>query len=149
MKSFSHLLLGMALFSAPLAKTNAAPSKQSTPTPATASATNAVSFESVFTMPASPKEGRDPFFPNSTSVYNRGDVKPKPSTITTVFTLNGVSGTANRRLAIINGRTLAEGEETEINTSSGRIRVRCIEITTSSAVIEVDGVRRELHLRID
>ena len=82
---------------------------------------------SSFGIPSSPKEGRDPFFPNSTLGY------PHPVTKTTAstpvapvkMTLMGISGTPQKRLAIINGRTFGKGEEQEVPSVNGRMHVRC------------------------
>ena len=104
--------------------------------------------QSSFTIPATPQEGRDPFFPNSSIGTGTVTLKPTPSAGIEALILNGISGTANNKLAMINGRTLAEGETTEVNTSAGRVRIHCIEIKGESAVVEVvGGERRELHLR--
>jgi hypothetical protein len=62
--------------------------------------------------------------------------------------LDGISGAADHKLAMINFRTMAEGETNDILTVSGRIKIRCIEIKTQSVVIEViGGDRGELKLR--
>jgi hypothetical protein len=50
---------------------------------------------------------------------------------------------------MINGRTMARGEDAEINTDCGRLLVHCVDISSNSAVIEVSGERRELKLRSD
>jgi hypothetical protein len=62
--------------------------------------------------------------------------------------MNGVSGTGTNRLVMINGFTFAQNESHEIPTSSGRIKVRLVEITSDeSALIEVNGVSRELRMK--
>jgi hypothetical protein len=135
--------------------THAAPPKKPAPAPAPTAhmaESNAPSSEppqvpqSVFTIPRNPKEGRDPFYPNSDRLFN----PPKPKSTSAgaeALVLNGLSGTARGRLAMINGKTLAEGEETEVATSEGRLRIRCLQIKTDSVVIESAGQRRELRLR--
>jgi len=62
-----------------------------------------------------------------------------------LISLQGVSGQPPQRLAIINKRTFAVGDNLEVSTSQGRIRVRCLEISENSAVIEVNGQRHELR----
>jgi hypothetical protein len=102
--------------------------------------------QSVFVVPANRAEGRDPFFPNST---RGGAVIPTPQpTVTNVgLVLNGLSGTPENRLAIVNGRTLAKGESSEVNVAGRRVLIRCIEIREKSAVVEAGGSRQELFLR--
>jgi len=104
--------------------------------------------QSTFAIPNTPQEGRDPFFPNSFHGPSPTALKPTPSAELEALVLNGISGAANSKLAIINGRTMAEGETNEVNTVAGRVRIHCIEIKGESAVVEiVGGERRELHLR--
>jgi hypothetical protein len=99
---------------------------------------------SIFTVPTNPKEGRNPFFPKSGG-SSAASTHPTPPS--SAIILNGLGGTPDNRLAIINNRTFAEGEEAEVSTAAGRVRIRCIEIKTGFVVIEVAGERRELRLR--
>lgn len=112
--------------------------------PAAGATTNALS---VFILPASPKDGRDPFYPASSRPYQTAVA---PSAKTSDLNLNllvmqGISGQPPHRLVIINKRTFAVGDESEVSTSQGRIRVRCLEINATSAVIEANGQRHELR----
>jgi len=61
--------------------------------------------------------------------------------------LRGISGTVDRRLAIINGHTFGVGEEGEVPTSNGRARIRVLEIKSDSVVVLVNGEQRVLRLR--
>jgi hypothetical protein len=125
-----------------------APASAST-TPATlaTAGSEAENPRSVFTLPASPKEGRNPFFPQSIAPV---PANPKPTETdfgATAFVLNGITSPP-KRTAMINGRTFETGEESEIKLPSGsRILVKCVEIRDDSAVILVAGQRRELRLR--
>jgi hypothetical protein len=125
---------------------------QAEPAKSTAPTTNAVP-QSVFTIPANKTEGIDPFFPKSERLWARTDVTPvvsKPkATGMDCLTLKGLSGTPSSPLAMVNGRTMARGEDAEIVTDCGRLLVHCVDITTNSAIIEVSGERRELRLRSD
>ena|ERR1700733_4313931 len=100
---------------------------------------------SIFTIPANPQEGCDPFFPGSLRPYATAVIAGSHASDLTTLRLNGVSGAPSRRLAIINDVTFGVGDEAEVRTSQGRIRIHCVEITGNSAVIEVDGQRQELH----
>jgi hypothetical protein len=119
-----------------LATTNAAPVQVEIP-------------KSVFLMPTIPQEGKDPFFPRSTrlfpSVVVKTNVQPTPPVVE--LRLNGISGTADRRLAIINNRTFETNEEGEVPTNTGRARIRCLEIKADSVLLQVGSERRVLHLR--
>ena len=109
--------------------------------------------QSVFTIPTDKKEGRDPFFPDSTRLWGASasaqPTKVSKPTGASCLILKGLSGVPDHRLAMINGRTMARGEDAEINTDCGRLLVHCVDITASSAIIEVGSERRELHLRSD
>jgi hypothetical protein len=118
----------------------------------TNTASNAIP-QSVFTIPSSKTEGCDPFFPASTRLWASTEAAPvmvpKQAKAAGVdcLSLKGLSGTPANPFAMINGRTMARGEDAEINTDCGRLLVHCVDITTNSAIVEVGGERRELHLR--
>jgi predicted amino acid racemase len=61
--------------------------------------------------------------------------------------LKGISGSIDRRLAIINFRTFSVDEEGEVPTDSGRARIRVIDIKSDSVVVIVNGQQRVLRLR--
>jgi hypothetical protein len=128
--------------SAPAAKSRAA---------APVAVTNAIP-QSVFIIPSVPGNARDPFFPDR--IIQAQTAKAVTSTNSrptgaSCLVLKGLSGVPENRLAMINGRTMARGEDAEINTECGRLLVHCVDITANSAIIEVGGERRELHLRSD
>jgi hypothetical protein len=87
---------------------------------------------SVFDLAAKPT--KDPFFPLSLR-------QPVPSATNTLtfsassFVLKGLSGSASQRLALINNRTVAPGENAEVTTPAGRIKIHCVEIRESSVII--------------
>jgi hypothetical protein len=119
--------------------------------PATASTSGIAAAEpeiprSVFNLPANPKAGRNPFFPQSTPILPN----PRPSDTgldPSAFVLNGITSPP-KRTAMINGRTFEPGEESEVKLpGGGKMLVKCVEIREDSAVIQVAGQRRELRLR--
>jgi hypothetical protein len=103
--------------------------------------------QSVFTMPTNPGEGRNPFFPHS--VFAAPKVTPKattPSDFSSIV-LNGITSPP-KRTAMINGRTFEAGEEGEVKLAGGgKALIKCEEIRADSAIIVVNGQRRELRLR--
>jgi hypothetical protein len=107
--------------------------------------------QSNFTLPTNDKEGKDPFFPASRRPYTTGAVvrpttTPKPLP-TMNFVLNGISPSADKPFAMINGRTFGNNEEGDIVTAAGRAHIRCVEIKADSVIIEFRGERQELRLR--
>jgi hypothetical protein len=126
----------------------AAPPESKTRNGVRAADSNAVP-QSVFTIPSNFGEGRDPFYPNARYMFGTPQVvATRPiAPGADLLRLNGISGTMDRKLAIINFRTMAEGETNDVLTVSGHVRFRCVEIKSQSVVIEViGGERRELHL---
>jgi hypothetical protein len=133
-----------------------APPVKSTPAGVPLAESNSIP-QSVFTIPSSPRQGRDPFFPNSHRFSGETALPSQlaPTRSDVILELQGIGGTPDHRLAIIychSGgesekayRTVAEGEETEFKTATGRVRLRCIEIKRESVVVQVGGDRRELR----
>jgi len=105
--------------------------------------------QSVFIIPTTPQEGKDPFFPRSTRLYTSVVVKSnlQPVAVSVELKLNGISGTIDHRLAIINNRTFGVNEEAVVPTSAGLARVRCLEIKPDSVLIQIGGEQRVLRLR--
>ena len=118
--------------------------------PVTAVETNAIPAEET-AFPQSEfdeRGGKDPFYPNRILTPTiKTDIKP--SEASKYVLLNGLYGTASRPLCTINGRPFEVGEEGEVNTPAGKLKIRCIEIRKDSVVVEVvnSRERKELHLR--
>lgn len=102
---------------------------------------------SIFEMPKTLNDGRDPFYPTSTRViamtHPTKKAPPGPATLE----LKGISGTVDRPLAIINNRTMAVGEEQDVTTPQGRVKVMCLEIKGTKVKVKAQGQIRELLLR--
>lgn len=62
--------------------------------------------------------------------------------------LKSVSGTPERRFAIINNRTFEKGDEALVKIGEKTVRVRCLEIRDTSVVISIDGVDRNRELKL-
>ena len=145
-RGFSAALLCMAASAAPTPGKSAAAPAPSKPEAATEQEVP----RSVFTVPTSPKEGRDPFYPNSTLGFPNVNVGRTNNAVVATparMSLMGISGTREKPLAIINGRTFGKGEEQEMPSPNGKLRVKCLEIKEESVIIDVNGERQELRLR--
>ncbi len=131
-------------------KTNAAPAEVIIP-------------KSVFTFDA--KTALDPFYPQSvrlrppppkpvvTPGTTTAPVKPpEPPNPYKDFTLKGITGPRNNRLALISttikNYDLAVGDALTVKTPSGSVKLKCLEIKDRSIVIMVEGAaeRKELLL---
>lgn len=100
---------------------------------------------SVFVMPASPREGRDPFFPESPRPYE-DSVTITNRTDASVITVKGLSIEHGRAMVIINNHTFAVGDEGDVLTGGGHVHLRLMEVRTDAAVIEINGSRREISI---
>ena len=85
--------------------------------------TPAASFTSRFVMPSSPKDGRDPFYPESTRVFDAmmaaNQTKQAAAAVEiTDLKVPGISGTPDHLLAIINNHTFAVGDAGDVLTPS-------------------------------
>jgi len=99
---------------------------------------------SVFVLPANPKDGRDPFFPMSNRPFEAAAAANPHVADVTSLVVKGISGPPGHRLVIINNHTFAEGDEGDVLTTEGRMRVRCIEISEKSVMVEISGQRHML-----
>jgi thioredoxin-related protein len=62
------------------------------------------------------------------------------------LTLKGISGSKDRRMALINNETLMVGETAKIKVKDVRVEVTCNEIREDSVLITVGGKQQELKL---
>lgn len=133
------------------AAAKAAPAKPRVEKPGALQQAQAVVAKSEFTLPRKMTEGRDPFFPNSSRPY-ASETVAKPTGDSSLpdheFSLKGISGSAERPLAIINNTTFTTGEENEVIIKGKRIKIRCAEInmTAGTVLFEYGGSRRQLKL---
>ncbi len=101
--------------------------------------------ESVFIVPTSPKQGRNPFFPNS--VPRLTSQKTNAPVDFSSIVLNGITSPP-KRTAMINGSTFEAGETGDVKLSNGsRLTVQCLEIRSDTVIVIISGQKRELHLR--
>jgi len=98
-----------------------------------------------------PNFGKDPFFPKSerrrahTAVATNAFVEVSIPDLV----LKGISGTRDRRLALINNYTIAVGEMIDMKIGTQIVPVRCLEIRDKAITIEVRGQTRDLRFRRD
>ena len=102
------------------------------------------------------KTGKDPFFPYTARRVEKVPLAPtsngtmpiQPRNLLDQVLLKGISGTGTRRFALINNHTFEVGEQAEVKTNEGKIKIRCLEIRDRSVVVSVAGElqRRELAL---
>ena|SRR5437867_3738462 len=137
------------------ATTTNAHSKASSGSPATPAAAPLETEipQSVFIIPTSASEGRDPFFPRTVRLFagtrTASNVKTNQPSFVVELALKGISGTRERPLAIINNQTFAAGEENDVPTGTRHVRIRCVEINvlTETVIVQIGNERRELRLK--
>jgi len=78
-----------------------------------------------------------------------GGALTQPPIRYTNLTLKTISGTANRRFALLNDQTLTAGETLPVKLQDGKVNVRCVEIRDESVIVAVQGEKgpREIKLR--
>jgi len=152
---FSALAMVLALVPAckPKAPPSGPPPASLAKTNAPVSATNRLSAEYISTFEElMPPKGTDPFFPTS----HRRDPIPilisspdKAPTPMAEVVLKGIVGAANHRLAVINNAILEAGETGTIHVSTGKVRVKCLEIGEDSAVVQIEGELQPKRLELN
>jgi TPR repeat protein len=70
------------------------------------------------------------------------DQAAKPPTLQ----LTGITGFPGRPLALINGKVLAQDEETTITLGTRKVRLKCLEIRADSVSVLVNGTPLELFI---
>jgi len=151
----SAALICLAFVSHATATPTNATSKTAAGSPATPAATPAETEipQSVFSVPTSPSEGRDPFFPRTSRLFvetrTASNVKTNQPSFVVELALKGISGTRERPLAIINNQTFAVGEENDVVSGTRRVRIRCVEINmlAETVIVQIGSERRELRLK--
>ena len=104
---------------------------------------------SVFAIPNNAAEGRDPFFPGSTRVFDANPAKQSQGPSLTDLTLKSILGTSTRAFAIINNHTFAPGDDEDVTTKTGqRLHIHCVNINpkAGTATVEANGMSEVLHL---
>ena len=95
--------------------------------------------------------GKDPFFPRTErfkkEIPKATEERIIEPTIPDAIILKGISVLPDRKLAIINNYTAAQGEEFNLRINGQALKVQCVEIKDKSVVISVNGSTKELPLR--
>jgi hypothetical protein len=73
---------------------------------------------------------------------------PEPAWVQKIK-VGSISGTPDRRFALINNEIFAKGDQATLKVGDQRVMVHCIEIRESSVVVSIDGIdgTRELSLK--
>lgn len=72
----------------------------------------------------------------------------KPTAVPDTLVLRGISGTPQRRFALVNDTTLQRGEQAKVRVGQSNVVVRCLEISDGSVVLIVNGAEKtELFLK--
>jgi hypothetical protein len=106
-----------------------------------AQATLSNEYVSVFDgNPLGPKDGRDPFYPDSKRPYPKAVVPNVVVHKDPLLVLKAVIRTSKQSQALINNAILEVGEKPQsIRTADGRAMVTCLEIGDNYAVVQVEG----------
>jgi TPR repeat protein len=66
---------------------------------------------------------------------------PEPQYVQDIV-LKSISGSQDRRFALINNQTLGKGETGKIKAGQKTVTVTCLEIKEKSAVIQIEGIEQ-------
>ena len=139
LKTFLAVVAGVGVLSAAFgaaAKLDPAKPAPAKPTP----------VHSVFVLPDNAREGRDPFYPESTRPFVAKKAEGRGPIVVSALNFKGVSGTPRNYVAIINNHAFKVNDESEVLTPGGKVHVRCLEIRAEVVVVEINGQRHELNL---
>jgi len=105
-----------------------------------------VHVQSTFIVPVTSRDGRDPFFPESTRVAE------VPTTATRTVEISslkvpGIFGAPGHLLAIINNHTFAAGDEGDVKAAAGTVHIRCLEISADHVLVEMNGQTHRINLK--
>jgi hypothetical protein len=135
MKSSANIFRNLAMALLPMVVAGLSPLATAQIVPSVG--TNVV--QSVFVLPDSPKEGRDPFFPSSLRPY-RDRPNPGGAAELSDLKLEGVTRSHGNVFVIINDVTFGVGDDADVETPTGaKVHILCVRINTDSVVVEADG----------
>jgi len=60
--------------------------------------------------------------------------------------LRGISGSASRRFALINDKTLQKDETARVRVGESNVVVKCISISSNSALVKIVGSEKPTEL---
>lgn len=107
--------------------------------------------QSVFVIPSTEKEGKDPFFPRSKRLFATPVVPVPTNQVVTLgdLTIAGISS-GEKPLVIINNVTFGVGDTAEIISGGRRISIQCLEIDLANGKAKIQhsgGEERVLNFQ--
>lgn len=91
---------------------------------------------------------KDPFFPASPRLAMPVATNSVSTAVgVSAFQLKALTGVGKDRLATINNRTLAAGEEGKVETVNGVVKVQCVEIRDNTVVLRVQNQPDLIEIR--
>ena len=96
--------------------------------------------------------GKDPFYPNSTRLQKKAPEDPAKSQpvkedLSRLLKLTGITGGA-KPIATINNLTFAVGEEQDVKFEGRKIRIRVLEISGKSVLLNVERQAEPVELKL-
>jgi hypothetical protein len=89
------------------------------------------------------KIGKDPFFPNTNRRQVTNEVAPEVVKLPSIekIKFQGMSGSKENPLVILNNRTFGINEEAEMKIDGRSIRIRVAEIRDHSVMVSINGAQ--------
>ena len=109
-----------------------------------------VPVRSTFSLPKQFSEGRDPFFPESTRVFQAVMLESPGRSKVEISSLavKGYYRDAKGAFVIINNHTFTVGDEGDVLTTGGRIHLKCVDVLPNAVVIEFNGSMHQLPINL-
>ncbi len=109
-----------------------------------------VRVRSTFTQPKQFSEGRDPFYPESTRVFQAVMAESPNSHKADVSALvvKGYYRDSKGAFVIINNHTFTTGDEGNVITPGGRIHLKCVDVLPNVVIIECNGSMHQLPINL-
>jgi hypothetical protein len=73
---------------------------------------------------------------------------PWPPNQTEGLVLKGISGSKEKRMALLNNQTLTTGETASVKVAGGSLRVHCVEVREGSVLLTIDGKEGQYELKL-
>jgi TPR repeat protein len=73
---------------------------------------------------------------------------PEPAWVKQIK-LQGISGTGERRLAIISGQTFQKGDARSVKAGERNVKIRCVEVRQASVLVAIEGLEGERELNLN
>jgi hypothetical protein len=73
---------------------------------------------------------------------------PAPKVVYDKLILKGITGSANRPMALVNNKTFAPGDSYKVQVGTAQLKVTCVSISTDHVMVQVEGEKEPRKLEL-